>query len=52
MKRKDAAIVHHSKGSLSCDATHFIIDMELELFEDGAKVFSRTWHERIKRDMV
>ncbi len=52
MHRKDATIVHHSTGALSCDATHFIVDMELKLYENGKQVFERKWHERIKRDMV
>ncbi len=52
LKRRDANISHKSKGVMRCDATHFIIDMELECFENGAKVFSRSWHEEIKRDMV
>lgn len=52
IRRPDATIVHCSKGRMSCDATHFILDMDLVLTEDGREVFSRSWHERIPRDMV
>ncbi|MBI1417871.1 MAG: CocE/NonD family hydrolase [Limimaricola sp.] len=52
IRRPDATITHHSKGSMSCDATHFIIDMELVLHEDGKQVFAKSWHERIPREMV
>ena len=52
IKRRDATLVHHSTGSLTCDAKHFIVDMALKLQEDGRTVFERTWHERIRRDLV
>ncbi len=52
MARKDTTIVHHSVGSLTCDAKNFIVDMNLEIQENGVKIFERKWHERLKRDMV
>ncbi len=52
IKRADATITHHSTGSLSCDATHFIVETDLRIGEDGHEVFARQWHERIRRDMV
>ena len=52
IRRPDATITHRSSGSMSCDATHFTIDMDLVLHEDGKQVFARSWHERIPRDMV
>jgi len=53
MVRPDATITHRSKGRLTCDATHFIIQMELTIGENGETVFERHWHEkRIARDMV
>lgn len=52
IKRPDTTIGHHSWGSLSCDATHFIVTMDIALTENGTEVFSRSWHERIPRDMV
>lgn len=45
-------IRHHSRGRMSCTATHFRIEMQLEAHEDGKLVFARTWDEEIARDMV
>jgi uncharacterized protein len=52
MQRKDATITHHSTGRLTCDAAHFIVDMTLEVGENGTRIFKREWHERIPRDHV
>ena len=52
IRRSDATIGHHSWGSMSCDASHFTIEMDIELTENGKLVFSRHWRERIARDMV
>ncbi len=51
-QRKDATVVHHSKGSLTCDRTHFHVSMEVTLQENGRTVFERSWKKRIRRDMV
>ncbi len=50
--RKDTTMVHHSRGQMTCDATHFIITMDYTVEENGTRIFERTWRERIKRDMV
>jgi uncharacterized protein len=52
MQRSDTTITHHSTGRLSCDATHFIVDMTLDVGENGTSIFKREWHERIVRDHV
>ncbi|MCZ4353569.1 CocE/NonD family hydrolase [Roseovarius aestuarii] len=52
IRRQDAVFVHHSTGTLSCDAEHFIVDMQLRVTEDGREVFENQWHERIRRDHV
>ena len=52
IRRPDATITHHSWGTMSSDATDFIIEMNLVLGQDGEQVFERRWHERIPRDMV
>ena len=52
MVRKDTTIMHHSRGLLTCDAKYFIVEIELEIQENGVRIFERKWHERIKRDMV
>lgn len=50
--RPDAVITHESEGSLTCDATHFIVEMRLRITENGAEVFARDWNERIPRDHI
>jgi hypothetical protein len=50
--RPDGIFRHESRGSLSCDATHFIVEMDLTVSENGKAVFSRHWHERIARDHI
>ncbi|WP_213686130.1 CocE/NonD family hydrolase [Roseicyclus sp.] len=51
IRRKDTTILHHSTGSLTCDATHFIVQMQVRLSENGQEVFARDWHDRIPRDI-
>jgi uncharacterized protein len=43
-------IGHRSTGRLTCDATHFIVEVGLEVSERGTILFTRDWHERIPRD--
>ena len=50
--RPDTTISHHSTGRLTCDATHFIVEMKLDVGENGQTIFQRQWHEKIPRDMV
>ena len=52
LARKDTTITHHSRGTMTCDAKNFIIEMDLEILENGVSQFQRKWRERIKRDMV
>ena len=52
IERPDGIFLHESEGSLSCDATHFIVQMALRIFENGTEVFARDWHERIPRDHI
>ena len=52
ISRADIVVSHESRGTLSCDATHFIVEMEVEVGENGQSVYKRSWHERIARDMV
>ena len=48
--RPDGVFAHESNGILSCDATHFRVQMTLRLSENGEQVFARDWDERIPRD--
>lgn len=50
IERSDGRFGHHSRGSLSCDAADFIVEMHLTVTENGVPVFERDWHERIARD--
>ena len=50
--RKDTVIRHHSWGNMTCTRTHFVIEMHLEAHEKGELVFERSWHKKIKRDLV
>ena len=50
IERPDTTICHESRGSLTCDATHFRVRMSLRLTENGQEVFARDWDERIPRD--
>lgn len=43
---------HLSEGRLTCDATHFRVEMDLTVSENGKTVFARRWDERIARDHV
>jgi hypothetical protein len=52
LRRKDAVITHHSTGRMTCDATHFHIDMSLSISEDGKEVATRHWKETVPRDMA
>lgn len=52
LQRQDTTIAHHSWGTLTCDRTHFIVDITLEIHENGGEVCRRTWHERIVRDFL
>ena len=50
--RPDATVGHWSRGRMSCDATHFILETELSVTENGTEIFRREWHERVRRDLV
>jgi uncharacterized protein len=52
LARPDATIGHHSKGRLSCDATHFRLQTELSVTENGQLFYDKSWDERFPRDHV
>ena len=43
---------HHSHGSLSCDATHFHVEMQVWVTKDGVEVHRQNWRESFARDML
>ena len=52
IERKDAICEHVSEGRLTCDATHFRVEMTLTAKENGKVIFTRSWDERIPRDHI
>ena len=46
----DARIEAHQK--MTCDKTHFIIEVSLDVFDDDQAVHSRQWTKRIARDCI
>jgi putative CocE/NonD family hydrolase len=52
INRPDGSFGHKSHGTLRCDATHFIVETDLAVTENGQEVFQRHWCERIRRDQV
>ena len=50
--RPDATVGHRSRGRLSCDSTHFRLETQLWVTENGEVMFHRAWDERIARDHV
>ena len=41
-----------TRSELTCDATTFFLEDRLEAFEDGERVFERTWSRSFPRDHV
>jgi predicted acyl esterase len=52
LKRKDTSVTHHSRGTMTCDAEHFHLRIEMEVLEDDRTVFTRRWDEKIRRDFM
>jgi predicted acyl esterase len=50
IERAGTVTEHHSEGRLTCDATHFRVEVQLTVSEDGIPIFRRQWDERIARD--
>ena len=46
----DARIESHQL--MTCDETHFMIDVGIDVFDGDKPVFSRQWNERIPRDGI
>jgi predicted acyl esterase len=41
---------HHSTGRMTCDATHFIIEIDVAAGEDDREIARKVWRDRIPRD--
>ncbi|SMQ14655.1 hypothetical protein SAMN06272771_0959 [Streptomyces sp. Ag82_O1-12] len=46
----DARVVTHTR--LTCDETDFFVDATLDAYEADRRVFSRTWNEKVPRDLL
>ncbi|MFJ3207912.1 CocE/NonD family hydrolase [Streptomyces flaveolus] len=46
----DVRVVTHTR--LTCDEEDFFVDATLDGWEGGRRVFSRTWNERVPRDLL
>ncbi|GAB2887268.1 CocE/NonD family hydrolase [Streptomyces deserti] len=46
----DVRVVTHTR--LRCDETDFFVDATLDAYEAGRRVFSRTWNEKMPRDLL
>ncbi len=52
LARPDVVAGHWNKGRLWCDATHFHVEVDLRVTEDGVTVFENQWRESFPRDHV
>ena len=52
MSRRGWSVAIESRARLSADREHFRLQAELDAYEDGARVFSRSWDRKIRRDGV
>ena len=40
-----------TRTQVSCDAQSFYVESDLEAFEDGRRIFARSWNQRVKREL-
>jgi len=52
LARPDVVAGHWNKGRLWCDATHFHVEVDLRVTENGVTVFENQWRESFPRDHV
>ena len=52
LHRPEGSYGHHSTGRLTCSASHFRLETEITLTEDGRQVFHRRFDESFPRDHV
>lgn len=50
--RSDWSAKAVTRTVLRSDANHFYLQAELDAYEEGKRIFSRNWDERIRRDLV
>ena len=52
LTRPEVTASHHSKTRMTCDASHFHLETELQVHEDDIEIFARHWHRSIPRDFI
>ncbi len=52
MERGDWKVKTYTKTRLTSDENNFYIHATLDAYQDGSRVFSKTWNEKIPRDFV
>ena len=52
LKRPEVLAGHHSLTRLTCDATHFHLQTELQVTENGEEFFARVWNRSFPRDFI
>ena len=50
--RRDWQVRVESRTRMRASREHFLIDAELDAYEGERRVFSRSWHAEIPRDLV
>jgi hypothetical protein len=51
-QRPDGRFGHWHRGRMWCDATHFHLETDLKVSEDGVVIFENHWRESIERDHI
>ena len=52
LQRPEVKASHHSKTRMTCDATHFHLTTELQVYENDIEIAARSWQRRIPRDFL
>ncbi len=52
LKRKKWKVETHTRTKISCDTEYFYINATLDAFENGDRIFCRTWNKKVKRMLV
>jgi predicted acyl esterase len=53
-RRRDAAwdTMIRTRSAISCTASDYIVEADLESIESDRRIFSRSWTQRIRRDFT
>jgi len=51
-RRGDWNVEVRTRQRLTCDRTDFFLEADIEAFDDGRRIFSRSWNLRFPRDHI